>query len=491
VIATQQEIAIRNPNLDAVMAVIVERTQHLTRADGAVIEMLEGDELVYRVASGIATAYVGLRIKVATSLSGQCMTTGSILFCHDSETDARVDLAACRRIGVRSKVVVPLFYQEEGVGVLKVVSATPSGFTESDIQTLQLMAGFLAGSLHLASEFDAKNLLLSQLQESEERYRSVITTMTEGVVLQLADGQITACNASAERILGLTPAQMMGRTSVDLDWRTVQEDGSPFPGEQHPAMITLGTGKPLSNVVMGIHKADRTLTWISINSQPLFYLNQSQPYAVVTTFADITERKQVEEMLRNQAQRDRLIATTDGLTQVANRRCFDQRLQSEWPSLVFSQRDGKQLLSLIMLDVDYFKRYNDCYGHQAGDLCLVKVASSAAQAVRHSSDLFARYGGEEFAVILPHTDAAGAIAVAESIQKAIRDLGIPHQQSDVSSIVTVSMGIATVIPSLGTSPDELVALADRALYDAKQLGRDRINCTVNQMKSPDFYPVVE
>jgi hypothetical protein len=87
-------------------------------------------------------------------------------------------------------------------------------------------------------------------------------------------------------------------------------------------MITLGTGKPLSNVVMGIHKADRTLTWISINSQPLFHLHQSQPYAVVTTFTDITERKQVEEMLRNQAQRDRLIARTDGLTKVANRRCF-------------------------------------------------------------------------------------------------------------------------------------------------------------------------
>ncbi|MDQ2098488.1 MAG: diguanylate cyclase [Tychonema bourrellyi B0820] len=319
------------------------------------------------------------------------------------------------------------------------------------------------------------------LQESEERYRSVIASMTEGVVLQLANGQITACNASAERIIGLTPEQMMGRTSVDLDWRTVQEDGSPFPGEQHPAMITLRTGKPQSNVVMGIHKADRTLTWILINSQPLFHLHQSQPYAVVATFADITKRKQAEEMLRNQAERDRLRATTDGLTQVANRRCFDERLQSEWPSLVFCQREAQQLLSLIMLDVDYFKRYNDCYGHQAGDTCLVKVAASAAQAVKRSSDLFARYGGEEFAVILPHTDTAGAIAVAESIQKAIRDLGIPHQQSDVSEIVTVSMGIATVIPSLGTSPDELVALADRALYDAKQQGRDRINCALNQI----------
>ncbi|MEG4270934.1 MULTISPECIES: diguanylate cyclase domain-containing protein [unclassified Microcoleus] len=486
VIATQQEIAIRNPNLDAVMAVITDRTQKSLGADGAVIEMLEGDELVYRAASGIASAYVGLRMKVGTSLSGKCIATGKIMLCDDSETDTRVEQSACQRIGIRSLVVVPLFYQDDRIGVLKVVSATPCAFTESDIHTLQLMAGFLAGSLHLASEFDAKNVLLSQLQESEERYRSVITSMTEGVVLQLADGQITTCNASAGRILGLTPEQLMGRTSVDLDLRTVQEDGSPFPCQQDPAMITLRTGKPVSNVVMGIHKSDKTLTWISINSQPLFHLNQSQPYGVVTTFADITERKQALEMLRHRAEQERLIATTDGLTQVANRRCFDERLQLEWHRLM----QGKQQLSLIMLDVDYFKRYNDCYGHQAGDTCLVKVAKASAAAVKRSTDLFVRYGGEEFAAILPSTDAAGAIAVAESMRQAIRDLAIPHEQSDVSPIVTVSTGIATVIPTAETSPDELIALADRALYDAKRQGRDR--CTsANQMTAPDFNPVVE
>ncbi|MEG4009479.1 diguanylate cyclase [Microcoleus sp. Pol11C1] len=486
VIATQQEIAIRNPNLDAVMAVIAERTQDLTRADGAVIEMVEGDEMVYRAASGIASAYIGLRIKVGTSLSGKCIATGQIMLCEDSETDARVDRAACERIGLRSMVVVPLFYQDDRVGVLKVLSAKPSAFTESDIQTLQLMVGFLASSLHLASEFDAKNILLSQLQESEERYRSVITSMTEGVVLQLANGQITACNASAERILGLTPEQMMGRTSVDLDWRIVREDGQPFPGQQHPAILTLRTGQGRSNVVMGIHKSDKTLTWISINSQPLFHFNQSKPYAVLTTFADITERKRGEEMLRHWAEQERLIATTDGLTQVANRRCFDERLQSEWHRLM----QGQQQLSLIMLDVDYFKRYNDCYGHQAGDTCLVQVAKAAAAAVKRSTDLFVRYGGEEFAAILPSTDAAGAIAVAESMRQAIRDLGIPHEQSEVSSIVTVSMGIATVIPTAETSPDELVAVADRALYDAKRQGRDRYK-SANPMTAPEVNPVVE
>ena len=237
---------------------------------------------------------------------------------------------------------------------------------------------------------------------------------------------------------------------------------------------------------MGIHKSDKTLTWISINSQPLFHINQSKPYAVVTTFADITERKRGEEMLRHRAEEERLIATTDGLTQVANRRCFDERLQSEWHRLM----QGKQQLSLIMLDVDYFKRYNDCYGHQAGDTCLVQVAKAATAAVKRSTDLFVRYGGEEFAAILPSTDAAGAIAVAESMRQAIRDLGIPHEQSEVSSIVTVSMGIATVIPTAKISPDELVAVADRALYDAKRQGRDRYK-SANLMTAAEVNPVVE
>ena len=484
VIATQQEIAIRNPNIDEVMAVIVERTQQLTSADGALMEMLEGDEILCRAASGIGQGYVGLRLTsrdTALPCPYQCIMSGKILYCHDAETDSRVDIAACRRIGIRSMVVTPLFYQEEVVGVLNVFSSTPSAFKESDIQTLQLMAGFLAGTLHLASEFDAKNILLSELEESEQRYRSVITSMTEGIVLQLADGQITAFNPSAERILGLTPDQIMGRTSVDPRWHSVKEDGSPFPGEEHPAMVTLRTGLPQSNVVMGIYKSDTEITWISINSQPLLYSHQSQPYAVVTTFADITEQKRVEEILRHQAQWERLMATTDGLTQVTNRRGFDERLQSEWLRLM----RGQQELSLIMLDVDFFKRYNDCYGHQAGDICLVQVAKAAAQAVKRSSDLFVRYGGEEFAVILPNTDAAGAIAVAEFIQQAIRDLKIPHRKSDVSEFVTVSMGIATIIPSFGTSSDELVARADKALYSAKQLGRDRYSCC------PPGYPALQ
>ncbi len=148
-----------------------------------------------------------------------------------------------------------------------------------------------------------------ELRSSEERYRSVITTMAEGIVLQQADGTIAACNASAERILGLTAQQLMGRTSVDPSWHTIHEDGSPFPGEEHPAMVTLRTGEPQSNIVMGVHKPDGTLTWILVNSQPQFRPGEAEPYAAVTSFSDITVRKQAEASLQQQGERERLIQT--------------------------------------------------------------------------------------------------------------------------------------------------------------------------------------
>ena len=132
------------------------------------------------------------------------------------------------------------------------------------------------------------------LQASEERYRSVIETVAEGIVLQHADGSIFTCNASAEAILGLTAAQMMGRTSLDPRWSAIHEDGSPFPGDQHPAILTLRTGQPCSNVVMGVTKPDGTLTWISINTRPLFHPQQTEPFAVVASFFDITDRKRAE-----------------------------------------------------------------------------------------------------------------------------------------------------------------------------------------------------
>ncbi|MBM4132668.1 MAG: PAS domain S-box protein [Nitrospira sp.] len=137
-----------------------------------------------------------------------------------------------------------------------------------------------------------------ELKDSEERYRSAVTALDEGIVLEDADGVILACNQSAERILGLSADQMMGKTSLDPDWGTVHEDGSPFPGETHPIIVTVRTGKPCKNVVMGVRKPDGTLAWISINTQPLYRPQETKPYAAVASFVDITERRRLETALR-------------------------------------------------------------------------------------------------------------------------------------------------------------------------------------------------
>lgn len=162
------------------------------------------------------------------------------------------------------------------------------------------------------------------------------------------------------------------------------------------------------------------------------------------------------------------IANLDGLTQVPNRRRFDDYLEREWRRLA---RDG-QPLSLILCDIDYFKRYNDYYGHQSGDACLQAVAQALDSAVKRPADLVARYGGEEFAIILPNTAAEGAVHVAKLLRMEVKHLAIPHAQSSASPHVTLSMGVSSTVPTFDTSAGELIAIADKALYTAKDGGRD-------------------
>ena len=151
----------------------------------------------------------------------------------------------------------------------------------------------------------------AELRESEERHRSVVAAMADGVVLQDRDGAIKAANESAARILGLTLDQLMGRTSMDVRWRAIHEDGSPFPGEEHPAMVTLRTGEPCRDVIMGVHRPDGSLGWISINTQPIFHPGQRECHSVVCSFAEVTDRRRAEAELR-QSQKLQSIGTLAG-----------------------------------------------------------------------------------------------------------------------------------------------------------------------------------
>ena len=163
------------------------------------------------------------------------------------------------------------------------------------------------------------------------------------------------------------------------------------------------------------------------------------------------------------------LAALDGLTGIANRRRFDETVRHEWYR---AQRD-KRPLSVIMCDIDMFKIYNDTNGHLAGDLCLKKVAAVLTRNLKRPADLAARFGGEEFVLVLPDTNAEGALSVAECCRQQIEALGLPNPYSAECQVVTVSVGVATMVPAIGAKCDELIDMADRAMYNAKRSGRNR------------------
>jgi len=175
--------------------------------------------------------------------------------------------------------------------------------------------------------------------------------------------------------------------------------------------------------------------------------------------------------LKQQSDILRSFALLDGLTGVANRRKFDEELELNWRR---SLRE-KSALSVIIIDVDHFKRFNDRYGHQRGDACLQVVATALNGVIRRPYDLLARYGGEEFACVLPNTALLEAVQIAERMQAAVRALKLEHMDSEVEQVVTVSLGVATVVPTVGGTSEAVVAEADRQLYQAKQAGRARVS----------------
>jgi diguanylate cyclase (GGDEF)-like protein/PAS domain S-box-containing protein len=193
------------------------------------------------------------------------------------------------------------------------------------------------------------------------------------------------------------------------------------------------------------------------------YREMNNVEMILLAIEDITERKKAEDLLK-------LIASMDGLTGIANRRHFDNTLDLEWRRAMRSAKP----LSLIMIDIDFFKNYNDLHGHLTGDSCLQKIAHTIRDSLRRAGNFAARYGGEEFAVILPDTDAEGAHLFAESLREKVENLNIEHKDSKAGKNVTLSLGVSTTVPEKDSTQDKLISMADKALYKAKQRGRNRV-----------------
>ncbi len=342
IVDIQQDIISQRLNLENAMKVIAERTQFITHADGAAIEMLEGDEMVYRAVSGSMERFIGFRIKALGSLSGLCVAQAMPLYCADSDTDNRVDKEACRTVNLRSMIVVPLIQQGETIGVLKVASSKPSAFTEEDSSTLQLMAGVLTATLRDA-------LASAALRDSH-------------------------------------------------------------------------TNLSMSNELLKMQKGQ----------------------------------------LESEKDTLKTLADTDGMTGLKNHRYFQEYLAQEYLRAVRYKNE----LSLILLDIDYFKQFNDEFGHLAGDEVIKQVATLLKNTAR-ASDCVARYGGEEFAVILPQTPMEGALKAAELIRKVILEASWKNRP------ITVSIGVSSLKKDT-TDAVSIIDEADKALYQSKTSGRDKV-----------------
>ena len=182
------------------------------------------------------------------------------------------------------------------------------------------------------------------------------------------------------------------------------------------------------------------------------------------------ESFEVTRLLDAAYQRLQRVSFLDGLTEIANRRRFDEFIDHEWRRGLRSSSP----LSMIMIDIDFFKAFNDTYGHQHGDDCLRRVAGALNVGLHRPGDLAARYGGEEFAVVLAGANRAGAVVVAETLRAKVEALAIPHAGSRVSDRITISLGVGSTIPAPESAPSTLIAVADRALYQAKAAGRNRV-----------------
>jgi diguanylate cyclase (GGDEF)-like protein/PAS domain S-box-containing protein len=285
------------------------------------------------------------------------------------------------------------------------------------------------------------------LRESEEAHRLLFETMAQGVVYQSEDGRIVSANPAAGKILGLTHDQMIGRTSFDPRWHTVHEDGTDYPGDQHPAMIALRTGQPVPDTVMGVfNPLEQRYRWIVVNAIPQFRSGESLPFKVYTTFTDITERKRTEESLR-------YLSAHDILTGFFNRLFFEEEMSR-------LDRSRQFPISAILVDVDGLKQINDELGHSAGDELLRRTASILKETFR-AEEMVARIGGDEFAALLPRTDAAAA----EMSLNRMRSKLLAHNAVHPGPPLSFSVGAATA--EMAGSLVEALKRADARMYEEK------------------------
>ena len=382
---------------------------------------------------------------------------GAPQFLEDLRDSGR--FRSFEREGVISLALLPVVTEGRVLGVIQLGSRTQITFSTEEIRLLETLANQLGGALQKAELIAQTRRVLADLQTSEAghaRLAAILEATSDLVGIADNKGRRVFLNRAGRELLGMTPDQDLAQIPIEtyraaLSVKQREDEILPTAARagiwrgETTYLRADGTEVPVLSVVIAHRDAQGEVEFYS------------------TIARDISEQKALQAQLFELAQ-------TDGLTGVANRRAFDRALLDEWRRAM-RQRTP---IALIIADVDFFKRFNDSTGHLAGDACLQRLASTLRSGVRRPGELVARYGGEEFAVLLPNADRESAQAVAESLRHGVERLGLPHPDSPVCSYVTLSLGVATLVPRKGSKPDELLRRADQALYRAKEAGRDQV-----------------
>jgi len=306
----------------------------------------------------------------------------------------------------------------------------------------------------------------TELKESENKFRTIFESSADALILVDQTCFIDCNKATLDMFRCKSRAEFLG--THPIEWSSdKQECGS-------KCIKKLIYEKMKAAFIHGQHSFEwnhiRTNGEVFTAEVLLTSLYMNGKKIIQGTIRDISERKLVEEELASLQRKLEQFSYQDSLTGIANRRMFDQTLDREWNRALRNQKP----LSLMLIDIDFFKQFNDFYGHQQGDDCIISVARALTSISKRASDLVARYGGEEFVILLPETEARGARQLADMCRHKIIEQQIPHESSKNSNVVTISIGVSTIIPLASTQPESLFSAADKLLYKAKKNGRNRV-----------------
>ncbi|HVW76310.1 MAG TPA: diguanylate cyclase [Alloacidobacterium sp.] len=315
----------------------------------------------------------------------------------------------------------------------------------------------------VAVVLNERRLLEQAARKSEQLYRLLAENSRDIIVLTDLQHNRKYVSPAVQWTMGWDPVELLGTSYAD----------SIVHPDDIPAMTTtldaLKSGEPAKTLTYRCQKKDGSYLWMEANISLYCDRVTGEPIGFVNVVRNISERKASEEKLQDAYLALEALASVDALTGAANRRRFDECLAQEWRRAI---RTGYPI-SLLLLDVDHFKLYNDFYGHLRGDSCLRQIAQIALKTIQRPGDTVARFGGEEFAAILPDTPREGAIELAERLRAAVEALGMEHAKSSHNA-VTVSIGCATMIPEKHMNANLLIEAADQTLYEAKRGGRNKV-----------------